>query len=403
MAGALVRKAGSQSASGGARAWAAALQQQEGHLLGDHGDVGSGGVRYSSSLAVSGSHRPVKRGTGGRSSVSGVVATVFGATGFLGRYVVQQLAKMGSQVMVPYRGVDEEWRHLKLMGDLGQIVPMRYDARDEDSIKSVISNSNVIVNCIGREYETRNFSYDDVNYGIADRISKLAKEHGGILKYVQMSSLAADPHSPSRLLRSKHAAEEAVFQNFPEATILRTAPLVGVEDRLLNRWAIQAKRLPVVPIPGDGQSKLQPVLAIDVAAAVVAAIRDEGFSMGKRFELGGPDVFTVNELVQLVFEEIREYPRVVHLPMALCKILALPREIAMKRGLPIPFSPSFSKDYLDQLECDLIVSPDAMGLADLGVTSHKIGGVTIEHLNAYRTGGPSVGTTVGESIHGAGF
>ena len=69
MAGALVRKAGSQSASGGARAWAAALQQQEGHLLGDHGDVGSGGVRYSSSLAVSGSHRPVKRGTGGRSSV----------------------------------------------------------------------------------------------------------------------------------------------------------------------------------------------------------------------------------------------------------------------------------------------------------------------------------------------
>ncbi|KAG0596301.1 hypothetical protein M758_UG241300 [Ceratodon purpureus] len=222
MAGALVRKAGSQSASGGARAWAAAFQEQESLLLGDHGDLRfekSGGVRYSSSLAVSGSHRPVKRGTGGRSSVSGVVATVFGATEFLGRYVVQPLARMGSQVMVPYRGVDEVWRHLKLMGDLGQIVPMKYDAMDEDSIKAVIANSNVIVNCIEREYETRNFSFEDVNYGISNRISKLAKEHGGILKYVQMSYLPAAPHSSSRLLRSKHAAEEAVLQNIPEFAV----------------------------------------------------------------------------------------------------------------------------------------------------------------------------------------
>nr|PNR63236.1 hypothetical protein PHYPA_001661 [Physcomitrium patens] len=288
-------------------------------------------------------------------------------------------------------------------GRLGQIVPIKYDARDEGSIKPVIANSNVIVNCIGKEYETRNFSFEDVNHGISNRISKLAREHGGILKYVQMSCLAAAPDSPSRLLRSKHAAEEVVKQNFPEATILRTGPMVGVEDRLLNRWAIQAKKLPVVPIPGDGLTKMQPVLVVDVAAAVIAAIRDEGFSMGKTFELGGPDVFTVNDLVTLVFEAIREHPRVVHIPMALAQLLAMPREVAMKRGIPIPFSPTFSKDYLDQLSCDLVVSSDAMGLADLGVTSHKIGGLTIEHLNAYRTGGPSVGTTVGESIHGAGF
>lgn len=85
------------------------------------------------------------------------------------------------------------------------------------------------------------------------------------------------------------------------------------------------------------------------------------------------------------------------------QLAAMPREIALKRGLPIPFSAAFSKDYLDQLACDLIVCPDALGLADLGVTSHKNGGLTIEHLNAYRTGGPSVGTAVGESIHGAGF
>jgi NADH dehydrogenase (ubiquinone) 1 alpha subcomplex subunit 9 len=305
--------------------------------------------------------------------------------------------------MVPYRGVDEEWRHLKLMGDLGQIVPVRYDVRDEDSVKAAIANSNVIVNCIGREYETRNFSYDDVNYHNSNRISKLAKEHGGIIKYIQMSCLGASNDSPSSLLRSKAAGEEATLQNFPEATILRSAPMVGTEDRLLNRWAIQAKKLPFVPIPGDGLNKIQPVLVLDVAAAVIAAIKDEGFSMGKTFELGGPDVFTMNELVELMFEAIREHPRMIHIPMFAAKLASLPREIALKNGIPIPFPTTYLKDYLDQLAVDSIVSPDAMGLVDLGITAHKIGGVTIEHLNAYRTGGPSVGTTVGESVHGAGF
>jgi len=110
---------------------------------------GTDNCRYSSSLATKGVGHLARKGTGGRSSVSGIVATVFGATGFLGRYLVQQLAKMGSQVLVPFRGSEDSPRHLKLMGDLGQVVPMKFDPRDEDSIKAVMAKANVVINLIG--------------------------------------------------------------------------------------------------------------------------------------------------------------------------------------------------------------------------------------------------------------
>ncbi|KAL6635352.1 hypothetical protein ACP70R_028023 [Stipagrostis hirtigluma subsp. patula] len=142
--------------------------------LAPQGLAGADGARYMSSArapAVKGSGTLVRKGTGGRSSVSGIVAAVFGATGFLGRYLVQQLAKMGSQVLVPFRGSEDCHRHLKVMGDLGQIVPMKYNPRDVDSIKAVMAKSNVVVNLIGREYETRNYGFEEVNHHMAGQLA----------------------------------------------------------------------------------------------------------------------------------------------------------------------------------------------------------------------------------------
>uniref|UniRef100_A0A2P2JDN3 NAD-dependent epimerase/dehydratase domain-containing protein n=1 Tax=Rhizophora mucronata TaxID=61149 RepID=A0A2P2JDN3_RHIMU len=127
--------------------------------------------RFASALTGRGVAHLVRKGTGGRSSVSGIIATVFGATGFLGRYLVQQLAKMGSQVLVPFRGSEDSPRHLKLMGDLGQIVPMKYNPRDENSVKAVMAKANVVINLIGREYETRNYSFEEVNHGMAEQLA----------------------------------------------------------------------------------------------------------------------------------------------------------------------------------------------------------------------------------------
>uniref|UniRef100_A0A1S3X8F1 NADH dehydrogenase [ubiquinone] 1 alpha subcomplex subunit 9, mitochondrial-like n=1 Tax=Nicotiana tabacum TaxID=4097 RepID=A0A1S3X8F1_TOBAC len=277
------------------------------------------GSRFASNVATSGGGHLARKGTGGRSSVSGIVATVFGATGFLGRYVVQELAKMGTQVLVPFRGSEDSPRHLKLMGDLGQIVPMKYNPRDENSVKAVMAKANVVINLIGREYETRNYSFEEVNHHMAEQLAMIAKEHGGIIRFIQVSCLGVSPTSPSRMLRAKAAGEVADLLTHLQVTIMRPAVMIGTEDRILNPWAHFAKKYGFIPLFGDGSTKIQPVFVADVASAIVASLKDNGISMGKVYELGGPDVYTMHELAELMFDMIREWPRYVNVPFPIAK------------------------------------------------------------------------------------
>ncbi|KAF3436079.1 hypothetical protein FNV43_RR23171 [Rhamnella rubrinervis] len=355
--------------------------------------------KYGSTLATKGVGHLVRKGTGGRSSVSGIVATVFGATGFLGRYVVQQLAKMGSQVLVPFRGSEDSHRHLKLMGDLGQIVPMKYNPRDENSIKAVMAKANVVINLIGREYETRNYSFEEVNHSMAKQLATIAKEHGGIMRYIQVSCLGASTSSPSRMLRSKASAEKAVLDELPEATILKPAGLIGTEDRILNRWAQFAKKYSFIPLMGDGSTKIQPVYVVDVAAAIVAALKDDGTSMGKVYELGGPEIFTVHELAEIMYEVIREWPRYVKIPFPVAKAIATPREILLNKvPFPLPTPEIFNLDQILALTRDTVVSENALTFNDLGLVPRKLKGYPIEFLTCYRKGGPQFGSTISEKV-----
>ncbi|KAB1208791.1 NADH dehydrogenase [ubiquinone] 1 alpha subcomplex subunit 9, mitochondrial [Morella rubra] len=373
--------------------------------------------RYGSTLAPKGGGHIIRKGTGGRSSVSGIVATVFGATGFLGRYLVQQLAKMGSQVLVPFRGSEDSHRHLKLMGDLGQIVPMKYDPRDENSIKAVMAKANVVLNLIGREYETRNFSFEEANHSMAEQLAMIAKEHGGIMRFIQISCLGASPSSPSRFRRAKAAAEEAVLRELPEvklfsvlqgrpklivpliATIIRPAVMIGTEDRILNAWACFAKNYSFLPLLGDGSTKIQPVYVADVAGAIVSALKDDGTSTGKVYELGGPEVFTIHELAELMYHTIREWPRYVKVPFPIAKAIATPRELLLKKvPFPLPTPQIFNLDLILASSTDTVVSENALTFNDLGIVPHKLKGYPIEYLIQYRKGGPQFGSTVSEKV-----
>ncbi|GAV62620.1 Epimerase domain-containing protein, partial [Cephalotus follicularis] len=135
---------------------------------------GDGADDHGSTLITRGAGPILRKGTDGRSYVSGIIAAVFGATGFLGRYLVQQLAKMGTQVLVPFQGCEDSTCHLKLMGDLGQVVPMKYNPRDEDSVKAVMAKANVVINLIGREFETRNYSFEEVNHEMAQQLAMVS-------------------------------------------------------------------------------------------------------------------------------------------------------------------------------------------------------------------------------------
>ena len=140
-------------------------------------------------------------GTGGRSSVSGSIASVFGCTGFLGRYLVNNLGRSGTQTVIPYRGCDDDKRHLKIMGDLGQIVSMKFDPLSADSMRECLRSSNVVYNLMGRMYPTKNYSLEKVHVDMAREIAKLCKETGARL--VHVSALNASVDSSCQFLKAK--------------------------------------------------------------------------------------------------------------------------------------------------------------------------------------------------------
>ncbi|XP_063762885.1 NADH dehydrogenase [ubiquinone] 1 alpha subcomplex subunit 9, mitochondrial [Eleginops maclovinus] len=176
-------------------------------------------------------HAVLPKGKGGRSSSSGIAATVFGATGFLGRYVVNRLCRIGSQVVIPHRCDQYDVMYLRPMGDLGQLLFMEWDARNKDSIKRALEHSNVVINLVGREWETSNYRFEDV---------------------------------------------------FPDEIIMKPSEMFGREDSSDMRWFGNA-----VPLISQGKKTVkQPVHVVDVAKAIVNAIRDPDAN-GKTYALVG--------------------------------------------------------------------------------------------------------------------
>ncbi|KAL6635353.1 hypothetical protein ACP70R_028024 [Stipagrostis hirtigluma subsp. patula] len=230
-------------------------------------------------------------------------------------------------------------------------------------------------------------------------VNAIAKEHGGIMRFIQVSCLGASPSSESRLLRTKAAGEESVLKEFPEATIMRPATMIGTEDRILNRWAQFAKNWGFLPLVDGGSSKIQPVYVIDVAGAIVNSLKDDGTSMGKTYELGGPEIYTVHELAELMYETIREWPRYVNVPLPVARAIASPREMLLNKvPFPLPTPSIFNLDQINAFSTDNLVSEDALTFEDLGIVPHKLKGYPVEYLISYRKGGPAFGSTASEKM-----
>jgi len=249
----------------------------------------------------------LKRGTGGRSSFNGIVCTVFGNTGFLGRYVCNRLGKCGTQLILPYRGDPYDSLRLKLVGDLGQVLFHPFDLRDDESIYKCVKYSHVVVNLIGRDWETKNFKFDDVHVEGAANLARICKE-AGVERFVHVSCLNADPHpSPlvtktgSRFFQSKWEGELAVKREFPEATIVRPAVIYGQEDRFLNayshRWRHHASGVPLLN-KGETTEK-QPIWAGDVGAGIAAIVKDPK-TIGQTYQFVGPQRYKLSDLVDWI-------------------------------------------------------------------------------------------------------
>ena len=327
------------------------------------------------------------RGSGGRSSVSGVVATVFGSTGFLGRYVVNQLGRIGSQVIVPYRGDELAARHLKLMGDLGQIVPRPFELRDEQSVYDAIKGSNVVINLMGKNYETGYYKFKDVHVDGSKRIAEIAKDCD-VNHFVHVSTLPPTSKCSSEWLTTKMQGEVVVKSIYPDATIIRPAVMWGSSDRLLTRMAADATFTPYLALVDDGKAKMQPVWVNDVAGVVAAASRDPDGYAGSTFELAGPDVITVEDAWNFVKDSTRLSMTFIPVPGFLYKLWIR----AAGQRLPIVNpSPPYTKDDFAMEMANTILNPAKEGVRrfdDLDVVALPITGeMGVEVLRRFRKGG----------------
>ncbi|XP_053741854.1 NADH dehydrogenase [ubiquinone] 1 alpha subcomplex subunit 9, mitochondrial [Synchiropus splendidus] len=321
-------------------------------------------------------HAVVPRGKGGRSSSSGIAATVFGATGFLGRYVVNRLGRIGSQVIIPHRCDQYNLMYFRPMGDLGQIMFLEWDARDKDSIKRALEHSNVVINLVGQEWETRNFRFEDVFVTIPQQIAKATKE-AGITKFIHMSHLNADIKSSSKYLRNKAVGEAAVRDEFPDAIIMKPSEMFGREDRFFNYFANMRWFGNAVPLIANGKKTVkQPVHVVDVAKAIVNAVRDPEAN-GKTYALTGPNRYLLHDLVEYIYG-------VAHRPFISYPMPRPLYHLAAKVFAMSPFEPWTTPDKIERFHTTDMKYPGLPGLEDLGITPSAVEQKAIEVLRRHR-------------------
>lgn len=302
--------------------------------------------------------------------------TVFGGSGFVGRYVIKELAQAGWVIRVPTRYMRGA-QFLRPLGNPGQIVLFPFSAREPETIAQSLQGVDAAVNLIGILYEKRKSRFSAIHRDLAAEIAKTAKEKG-VTRLVHMSALGADPVSPSAYARSKAEGEEAVEAAFPGVTTFRPSLIFGPEDEFFNRFAHLARLFPALPLIGGGQSRFQPVYVGDVARAFRSAL-DHHETKGTIFELGGPHVYRFEELLKLILAETHRHRPLIPLPWFLASIAA-----AILQWWPKPL---LTIDQLRLLRRDNIASGGFPGLAALGIAPTLLEAILPTYLERYRPGG----------------
>ncbi|KAM3070120.1 Protein-lysine N-methyltransferase efm5 [Clarireedia jacksonii] len=321
--------------------------------------------RRISDITITRTGKPIIRTQGGRSALGGHTVTVFGATGFLGRYIVNRL------VIVPYR---EEMakRHLKITGDLGRVIFMEYDLRNTESLEESVRHSDVVYNLVGRMYPTKNFDLEDVHVEGVERIAEAVAKYD-VDRFIHVSSYNADLKSPSEFFRTKARGEQVARNIFPETTIVRPAPMFGFEDRLLHKLA----GITNVFTSNHMQERYWPVHVIDVGQALEVMLQDDNTAQ-QTYELYGPKNYSTAEIAELVDKETIKHRRHINLPKAILK----PAANILNKAL---WWPVLSADEVEREFIDQKIDPTAKTFKDLGIEPAEISSLTFHYLQGYRS------------------
>ncbi|HSU99936.1 MAG TPA: complex I NDUFA9 subunit family protein [Roseiarcus sp.] len=317
------------------------------------------------------------------------LATVFGGSGFLGRYIVRALVGQGWRIRVAVRRPDLA-AFLQPIGGVGQIQPVQANLRFPESIAAAVEGANAVVNATGVRAESGAQTYAAVHVEGASALARAALA-AGVSSYVHISGLGSDPNSASPYIASKGRGENATREARPDAVVMRPSVVFGPEDDFFNRFAALARYLPALPLMGGGETRLQPVYAGDVGQAVAAALSGIA-KRGATYELGGPRIMTLREAAELTLSAVDRRRPLIGLPLAPSRWIAGSTEFASKVTLGFfPRLLTTTRDQVALLASDNVVSAEAKAegrvLGSLGVAPQAAEAIIPSYLARFRRHG----------------
>ncbi len=309
------------------------------------------------------------------------LVTIYGGSGFVGRYIARRMAKAGWRVRVAVRRPNEAM-FVKPYGVVGQVEPVLCNIRDDASVARVMSGADAVVNCVGILARHGKNTFDTVQSEGAERVARLAAVQG-VAQMVQISAIGADADSESDYARTKGEGEDAVLTHMPEAVILRPSVVFGPEDGFFNRFAGMSRLGPVLPVVG-ADTLFQPVYVDDVAKAAEVALTTS-VAPGI-YELGGPDVRSFRALMETMLDVIRRRRAIVNIPFVLANIMAFAMEMGQILSLGLVRA-QVTRDQVRNLRRDNVVAEGAKGFDALGIEPVALASVLPDYLWRFRPSG----------------
>ena len=304
------------------------------------------------------------------------IATIFGATGFIGRHLIRRLTEKDFRIIVATRS---PYLHgyLRPLGDPGQIDLEKVNLFDEKTLRVLLKNSHVVINLVGILYETRRQKFENIHSKFPELLSRLCNEYG-IEKFIHLSALGINENVKSEYIRTKLQGEKNILNNFDKSIILRPSIVFGPEDNFFNQFASLAQFLPFLPLIGGGQTKFQPIYVGDVAKAIVAILQKEEID-SKIFELGGAEIFTFQELMNILLKQIKKRRFLIPVPFSIAKFGA--------RILQMFPKPLITTDQIEILKQDNVVDSNYATLKDLNISPKTIESILPQYIYRFRKGG----------------
>lgn len=312
----------------------------------------------------------------------GKLVTIYGGSGFVGRYIARRMAQAGWRVRVAVRRPNEAI-FVRPYGTPGQVEPVFCNIRDDASVRAVAHGADAVVNCVGILNAVGKQQFDAVQAEGAGRIARIAAEEG-VANLVHLSAIGADAGSDSAYARTKAAGEAAVVAAFPGAVILRPSVIFGTEDQFFNRFAAMSRIGPFLPVVGAA-TRFQPVYVDDVAQAAVLAAT--GQAAPGVYELGGPEAATFRDLMGRMLTVIMRRRLIINIPFFAARIMGFGFDMLQTLTGGLIENKMLTRDQVRNLGRDNVVAPGARGLSDLGIQPTPMDAVLPEYLWRYRPSG----------------